>query len=249
MGTPDYVVEAMLNMANAGPGDYVIDLGSGDGRIVIEAAKRGAVGHGVELDSALVDLSYTLARENQVENRVSFIREDIFETDFSMASVITIYMSQRVNERLRPQFFEVLKPGTRIISHIFNMGDWEPDFFEQVDRHRIYGWIIPAQAKGRWRWNFDESDFEISIEQNYQNITVVQIIKPGRQVLLIESAELRGNRISLIMINEENHLRKVFNGVVDENTIEGTVTIDVDGKVYHQKWSAERVLSGGIHPR
>ena len=142
-------VELMLDLARVGPDDYLIDLGSGDGRIVIAAAQRGARGHGVELQSALITLATANAGEAGVSDRVRFIEGDIFAADLSGASVVTAYLFPEANLQLRPKLLAELPPGTRVVSNAFHMGDWTPD-------RREYGrtsggamlWIIPAQAGG-----------------------------------------------------------------------------------------------------
>src|SRR5690554_1830680 len=141
--TPQNVVEKMLDMANVGPGDYVIDLGSGDGRIVIAAAKRGAFGHGVDIDPVRIKEASENAKKAEVENKVLFVQDNIFSTDFSRASVVTMYLLNSVNLQLRSQLLGRLKPGTRIVSHNFDMGDWKPDNNAREETSNIYFWLIP----------------------------------------------------------------------------------------------------------
>ena len=146
--TPDDVVLAMLRLAGVGPADMVYDLGSGDGRIVIAAARHfGARGVGVELEPRLVAESRELARRAGVGERTEFRQQDIFVTDLSSASVVTVYLSPELNERLRPRFLAQLRPGSRIVSHDFLMGDWKPDRTIAVrgpDRtHTLHLWMVP----------------------------------------------------------------------------------------------------------
>lgn len=140
------VVEAMLDLAGVGEDDVVYDLGCGDGRIVITAAKEyGASGRGIDIDPERIGEAKENARKAGVEDRVEFVQADLFESDFSGASVVTLYLLSSVNMKLRPILLEQLKPGTRIVSHAFDMGDWEPDETRTVDGARIYLWTVPEQ--------------------------------------------------------------------------------------------------------
>jgi SAM-dependent methyltransferase len=158
--SPDNVTLEMLRIAQVGPGDHVIDLGSGDGRIVILAARRfGATGLGVEIDPALVQRSLRNARDAGVAERVEFRVQDLFETDLSRATVVTMYLLPEFNLRLRPSLL-ALKPGTRIVSHDWDMGDWKPDASTVVEvpdkpvglekSSHIHLWVVPAKVEGLW---------------------------------------------------------------------------------------------------
>lgn len=142
--TPNDVVERMLDMVDVQPSDYVIDLGSGDGRIVIAAAKRGANGHGIDLDPKRIAEAKENASKAGVNDQIMFMQQNIFETDFSEASVVTMYLLPSVNQKLRPVLLDKLQPGTKIVSHSFDMGDWKPDKEEVVKSddgsgtHEIY---------------------------------------------------------------------------------------------------------------
>ena len=146
--TPQPVVEAMLELAQVKRTDVVYDLGSGDGRIVITAAKKyGASGVGLEIDPALVKKARENAAAAGVSNRVRFATQNLFTADLSKASVVTLYLLQSINERLRPKLVRELKPGTRIVSHVFNMGpEWPPEKTITVDRSRIYLWSILGRS-------------------------------------------------------------------------------------------------------
>jgi cyclopropane fatty-acyl-phospholipid synthase-like methyltransferase len=143
--TPQPVVDAMLELAKVKRSDVVYDLGSGDGRIVITAAKKyGASGVGFEIDPALVKKARANAAAAGVSDRVRFVTQDLFTADLSRASVVTLYLLQSINERLRPKLVRQLKPGARIVSHVFNMGpEWPPEQTVTVDRSRIFLWSIP----------------------------------------------------------------------------------------------------------
>ena len=145
--TPQPVVEAMLRLAEVKSTDVVYDLGSGDGRIVITAAKKyGARGVGIEVDQALVEKARENAAAAGVSSRVRFIAQDLFKADIRPATVVTLYLLQSLNERLRPKLVRELKPGTRIVSHVFNMGpEWPPDQTVTIDRNRIFLWSIAAR--------------------------------------------------------------------------------------------------------
>lgn len=158
--SPDNVTQEMLRIAQVAPGDHVIDLGSGDGRIVILAAKRfGATGLGVEIDPALVERSVRNARDAGVADRAAFRVQDLFETDLAPATVVTMYLLPEINLQLRPRLL-ALKPGTRIVSHDWDLGDWRPDASTRVEvpdkavglekSSRIHLWIVPAKVDGAW---------------------------------------------------------------------------------------------------
>ena len=144
--TPDEVVEAMLRLADVGANDVVYDLGSGDGRIPITAARRfGARGVGIELDPELVAQATRSAQQAGVADRVRFVEGDIFESDISPATVVTLYLLTSINERLRPKLQKELRPGTRIVSHQFRMGDWEPERDVIVDFRSLFLWRVPKR--------------------------------------------------------------------------------------------------------
>ena len=148
--TPDEIVDLMMEISDIGPDDYVIDLGTGDGRIVIAAAKRGATGLGIDLDPERIKEAKLNADKESVSDKIKFILQDLFETDLSQATVITLFLNTEVNLKLRPALLK-LRPGTRIVSHNFDMGDWEPDRYQQVLRnnngnfllHDVFYWEVP----------------------------------------------------------------------------------------------------------
>ena len=177
--TPAEVVERMLQVAQTRADDLVIDLGSGDGRIVIAAAQKyGARAVGIELDGALVQKSREAARAAQVADKVSFIEGDVLRADISRATVITIYLLPDLMRQLQPRFIQELAPGTRIVSHAFTMAGWAPDRSETVkvkerhpgqgDESRLHLWIVPADVRGVWRG----PGMEVRIEQNFQNLDI-----------------------------------------------------------------------------
>lgn len=150
--TPLPVVEEMLRVANVSDGDVIYDLGSGDGRIVISAAQAYDVrGVGVDIDPTLVQTATENAQQAGVSDRVEFLQQDLFETDLSEADVVTLYLLPEVNLRLRPKLLEELQPGTRIVSHAFDMGNWEPEQMIEVDGRTIYSWVVPEEVPAELR--------------------------------------------------------------------------------------------------
>lgn len=167
--TPPEAVERMLDMAELGPGDYLIDLGSGDGRIAIAAARRGARALGVEIDAALVARAHAAAQRAGVETRAVFRRQDLFRTPIAEASVVTLYLLPQVNLALRPRLLTELRPGTRIVSHQFTLGDWRPDAEAEVGDSRLFLWIVPAVVGGSWTLRLaDGTTLPLEIEQRFQ---------------------------------------------------------------------------------
>lgn len=177
--TPPEVVERMLGLAGTGPADFVVDLGSGDGRIVIAAARRfGARGLGVDLDARLVALSRDNARAAGVSDRVAFEQRDVLLTDLRNATVVTLYLLPSIIDRLQPKLLDELRPGSRIVSHAFAMVGWKPDRMEtlrltkrhdgQGDESRVLLWVVPAAVRGTWHGR----DWRLRISQNYQEIEI-----------------------------------------------------------------------------
>ncbi len=177
--TPPEVVERMLQLAGTRADDLVIDLGSGDGRIVIAAAQKyGARGLGIELDAALVARSRENAQRAKVGDKVQFLQGDVLVADISRATVVTVYLLPALMAKLQSRFIEELAPGTRIVSHAFGMAGWAPDRSETVkiserhpgqgDESRLHYWVVPANVRGVWRGG----GLELRIEQNFQQIDV-----------------------------------------------------------------------------
>jgi SAM-dependent methyltransferase len=174
--TPQYVVEAMLRLTAVKPGDLVYDLGSGDGRIPIAAAKRfGARGVGIDIDPVRVTEARANARTQGVADRVRFLQQDLFKTDFSDATVVTLYLLPSLNVKLRPLLFRTLKPGTRIASHAFDMGDWSPDAKLEIEGSNAFFWTIPADIRGDWTWRLTTPEgterHTITFQQRFQKAT------------------------------------------------------------------------------
>ncbi len=239
--TPQPVVNKMLEVTNVESGDYVIDLGSGDGRIVITAAQKGAMGHGVDLDPQRISEARENAQTKGVEDRVVFLREDIFETDIKQASVITMYLLTSVNRKLRPRLFEDLRPGTRVVSHSFDMGDWEPDSTLRVEsstgrNHTIYYWIMPAQVAGEWNWQVEGNSFNLAVDQQYQEINIS--LNSNGSELPTNHATVKGKRISFTSDKGGQHY--VYSGRVEGDTITGTVQIHDGENDRVMEWTATK---------
>lgn len=191
--TPEALVERMLAMAQVGPKDVVYDLGSGDGRMVIAAAKRGARAVGVEFNPELVTFSERRAREHGVAGKARFVQGDIFATSFSEATVVTLYLLSTLNMRLRPTLLE-MRPGTRVVSHAFNMDDWEADETSRADGRTAYLWIVPARVEGAWRLELaGGTAYEVALVQRYQKLEGTVALGPVDAGL--RDLTLRGDRI------------------------------------------------------
>lgn len=254
--TPQNVVDKMLEVAKVGPKDFVIDLGSGDGRMIITAAKKhGARGFGVDLDRRLVTLANRLAAKAGVSERAAFYERDIYQTDVSPASVVTIYLLPEVNLMMRPILLSKLKPGTRVVSHDYDMGEWPPDLSFTMDapgkpvgrdaKSKVFYWVVPAKASGRWLWQMPgeagaQRRFELALDQSFQKIEGTLRID-GRTAAL-EHAKLVGDRLTFAARTDPNAAtRYEFDGRIYNNALEGTVrTISAGASARDQKWSAAR---------
>ena|SRR5690554_1635839 len=170
--TDDRMVQAMLKLAAVDSHDVVYDLGSGDGRIVVAAAREhGAQAVGVEIDQERVEQAEAYAAQVGVDHLVSFIEYDLFHADFSPATVVTMYLLHGVNLELRPRLLEELQPGTRVVSHAFDMGDWKPDRKVSAGGVGIFLWVIPARVQGTWGWEAAHGRrFRVRLEQTWQRV-------------------------------------------------------------------------------
>jgi hypothetical protein len=216
--TPDEVVDRMLTMAQVGPNDFHMDLGSGDGKIVIAAAKRGAKSLGIEYNPDMVKLAQDNAQKAGVATRASFRRADIFETDFSQATVITLYLLPTLNMKLRPQILQ-MKPGTRVVSHSFTMEDWEPDEVSSMDGRRAYFWVVPANVMGTWSLDVGGKATDLSLEQTFQKINgwvTLGAVHGG-----LRDARLSGANIAFSYVDDMG-LRRDFTGTVSGRQMQGS---------------------------
>lgn len=210
--TPARAVERMLAMAQVGPHDALLDLGSGDGRIVIQAAKRhGARALGIEMNPALVALSRATAQREGVSDRARFERGDVAAADLAAATVVTMYLSPELNERLLPKILHTMRPGSRVVSHDFALGNWTPDRVERVEAPEknngrggesvLMLWIVPADAAGRWRGSIGagagQRTIEFSLGQQYQFLEAVLHAPADGRIQF--PAALSGDRITLTL--------------------------------------------------
>jgi SAM-dependent methyltransferase len=228
--TPQELVDKMLEMAKVTSNDFVIDLGSGDGRTVITAAKLGARALGVEYNPDMVALSKENARKEGVSEKTDFIQADLFETDLSKATVITMFLLPEINLKLRPRLLD-LKPGTRIVSNTFNMAEWKSDFEVTTEENwnswnTAHLWIVPAKVGGTWKFGNGELD----LRQEFQFVS--GILNSGGKSLSVTDGRLTGNSISFTINNEK------YTGTVDDRTITGTVTNASEGS--KRDWFASR---------
>ena len=232
-------VELMLEVAGVRPDDYVIDLGSGDGRIAIAAARRGALAHGVELDPELVELASANAAESALAERVAFLHGDIFEADIGRATVVTLYLFPEANLMLRPKLLAELRPGTRVVSNSFHMGEWQADVHDTSARSSggVLLWIVPARIEGEWLLEIDGGErLSFFVRQQFQEIelrfTGSGAARPS------SAATLRGERIRFG--GESNGVRHSFHGRVEGDVMEGYVQIEREGGSAIAGWRAAR---------
>jgi hypothetical protein len=251
--TTMHVVRTLLNLGSVSSEDFLIDLGSGDGRIVTTAAKEyGARGFGVDLNADLVALSRNNAVAEGVENNVEFFVRDIFKTDIRAASIVTMYLLNEVNIQLRPKLLAELKPGSRVISHDFHLGEWHPDKMLYLDigksyrgETHLYLWIIPANVEGWWQWQLslsgEDQTFDLNLNQNYQNID--GDVKNRDSYLQILDAGLNGDRVHFSLFSEvrERMIRQDYVGRVQGNTIVGTVQLTGTREGSQLDWQATRM--------
>ena len=234
--TPDNVVEAMMSLANVGSKDFLLDLGSGDGRIVIIAvSKHGARGMGVEIDPRLVRLSNDNAKKAGIADRAKFVEQDLFTTDLAPASVITMYLLPDVNLKLRPELLK-LKPGTRVVSHDWDMGDWEPDRKVVVDvpekklglrkESTLMLWKIPAKVGGEWRAG---KQMTIDLSQKYQKLAG-KVVYRG-QTYTDATGTIDGTRVELCFTHHDTGKCRI--GALAQLQ-KGTLRMLVDGDGRHQ---------------
>ncbi len=257
--TPQPVVDEMLNLARVGPDDFVMDLGSGDGRIVLTAANRyRARGMGVDIDAELVDLSNAEARRQGVDKLVRFHQENVLQTRIGDATVITLYLLPELMHSLRDRIYVELKPGARVVSHDFSFIEWMPDRTVTLDvpekyhipgawKSTVYLWVVPAKVGGRWHAAVSAAgaeNFILTITQKFQRFE--GNARHGNERMALADGQLEGNRIRFVL-NEVKGGRKVsreFSGIVDGDTIRGSVT-SRDGTA---PWTATR-LGASVQPQ
>ena len=236
--TPDDVVDRMLTMAQVTPQDFVMDLGAGDGKIAIAAAKKfGARAVGIEYNPDMVKHANGNAQSAGVAGdgpgKALIRHADIFQTDFSRATVITLYLLPALNMKLRPQLL-AMRPGTRIVSHSFSMEDWEADEISTLDGRRAYFWMVPANVMGSWTLEANNQRSELSLEQIFQKVTGTVTLAPIHAGL--RDARLRGPFISFGYVGQDG-MRRDFQGRVNGNRMEGTFR---DEKGAEGRWTAAK---------
>ena len=247
--TKPEVVAKMLEMAAVGKNDVLYDLGCGDGRIVITAAKLfGTRGVGIDINSERIKECRENAVKENVTGLVKFLEQDLFQTDFHEASVVTLYLLSSVNLRLRPILFEQLRPGTRVVSHDFSMDTWKPDQSAEVETdgmtHNVYFWVIPANASGTWEWAWPEGSqmlpCRLDLEQHFQALTG-RITVGGREFPL-NDLSVNGERFKFSVAREEGGKTRTtfFEGRVARNNVEGTMALQGETKPGQTPWKAER---------
>lgn len=211
--TPERLIRRLLQMADTTKDDVVVDLGAGDGRIPIYAAKHfGARGIAVELEENLVRVAREASSRHGVAGRVRVIRQDLFETDLSPATVVALYISPGVMERLKPRL-QQLRPGTRIVSHQFDLGDWEPDEKIEVEGRKGYLWVVPAAVEGTWRVNVPGQDFRLRLERRYQKLTASA--ERDGQHLQVLGARIRGDEVAFSAFDRDGEARNYTGRLVE----------------------------------
>jgi SAM-dependent methyltransferase len=247
--TPNRVVEEMLRMANIQKDDLIFDLGCGDGRIVILAAQKvGSHGVGIDIDPQRIKESKQNASEAGVEHLVQFLEQDLFQTDFSEATVVTLYLLPMLNLQLRPKLLTELRPGTRVISHDFGMNEWLPDQKTVVvieERHHwVYHWIVPANVIGGWELSIpglqEKDPIPLFLEQVYQYVVGAAILDDSRKHL--KNAKLSGSHLQfeLELKKDGDVLPVVFEGDVRGDVITGIAVWGRDFQAEKHPWRAVR---------
>jgi hypothetical protein len=244
--TPQIVVDNMLQFANVGAKDYVIDLGSGNGVIVLTAAsKLNASGHGVDIDPELVRLSNAEAKRLGLADRASFRVEDVFKADLSRATVIMLYLLPSMMANLRSKILNEAKPGTRVVSHDYTFAEWQPDdqiVLEVPEKEKVNGvpratislWIVPAQVHGRWQLQVEGGErYDVNLQQNFQSVRA-SASGAGRDAKFTY-VSLKGTDIALTIV--EGGARRAFTGKVVGDSMQGTVQLDAARTV---RWSARK---------
>jgi SAM-dependent methyltransferase len=238
------VVGVMLEIAKVGTNDLVYDLGCGDGRIVIAAAKKaGARGVGVDLDPERIKESIENARKANVTERVQFFLQDLFQTEIGKATVVMLYLWPEVNLKLRPKLFRELKPGTRVVSHSHDMGSWEPDqTITASEGHRVHFWVIPANVTGTWEWDMpgEKERYFLKLSQQFQKVSGT--LQLGSDEIPVKNLELRGDRLQFTVERFFKGQMQIlrFIGRVQGHLIEGTAEEMTKSSQGKGAWKAKR---------
>jgi len=236
--TPDEVVDRMLTTAQVTPKDFVMDLGAGDGKIAIAAAKKfGARAVGIEYNPEMVKHANANAEAAGVAGngagKATIRHGDIFQTDFSQATVITLYLLPALNMKLRPQLL-AMRPGTRVVSHSFTMEDWQPDEVSSMDGRRAYFWLVPANVMGNWSLELPGQKLDMTLEQTFQKVSGSVTLQPIHAGL--RDPQLHGSAISFSFVGQDG-MRRDFAGRVSGARMEGSFRDEKNGQ---GRWSAAK---------
>jgi SAM-dependent methyltransferase len=259
--TPQVVVDTMLRMANVGPQDFLIDLGSGDGRVVIAAARRGARALGVDLDRHLLGVANDAAKREGVAGRATFVEQNLFETDLGAATVVTSYLLPEMNLKLRPRILD-LQPGTRVVAHDYHMGEWLPDERATLSVPEkkvgtpgtsfVYFWLVPARVAGTWRADIPfgarRAALEFDLEQRFQVLKAKPAAVEGRPTSL-RTPTLRGDEIGFLLEvgSGSRPVRYQFRGHVVGEDMSGTVVVSDPARGQReQTWSARLTRAAAV---
>jgi len=243
--TPQSLVERILDMAHVTARDYVVDLGSGDGRTVIAAAKRGARALGIEYNPDMVALAKRNAEEAGVSGNARFVQGDIFKTDFSNADVLTLYLLPSLNVKLRPTILK-MRPGTRVVSHAFKMDEWLPDETAVVENRTAYLWIVPSSVEGTWRlntWKGKAGDDELILRQRFQ--FAEGLVRINGKTGQVRDFRINGSQVSFTVFEptRATPLRYDFAGRVSDGMMEGILKLPGG----EREWQATRIAPPAAH--
>jgi len=241
--TPAHVIDFMLDLAKANSTDFVVDLGSGDGRMVLGAAKRGIKARGVEFNPELVQLSKEEAARLGISSHAEFVEQDMFKADLSQATLLMTYLLPHLNVRVRPLALAQMKPGTRIVTYAFHMGEWQPEQVAQSGGLTVHLYIVPAAAMGEWRWSHDGigfgRDYAMSLRQKFQFIDGTGSTK--NSPVYLRDMKLAGDRITFTLTEEAGSslAQTRYEGRIDGDTITGSAITNNQEKP--RPWQARRV--------
>jgi SAM-dependent methyltransferase len=251
--TPHHVVAEMLRLVEMKPTDVVYDLGCGDGRVVITAAKQyRARGVGVDVDPKRIRESRANARKAGVVDRVKFLQQDLFDTDIREATVVTLYLLPQLNRQLRPKLLSDLRPGTRVVSHDFDMGEWHPDKVIYVPastyEHTVFYWVIPANVDGVWQMSVPtptgERRYLLRMQQRYQEVRGT--VSAEREAILITNATLAGDHLRFTVLTgiQGAEVKMAFDGRVSGDAMRGSVEVQGGAMSGRYGWTAQRDAAG-----